>query len=103
MHFFGTTTDGGPAGGDFVLAYADGSTQTIDVRFIDWCQTQNNAGAPLRDRPAEPALTAPRARTTAPCRIYHVPATNPQPARRSCSVTLPSDDHAGQRRRSRPI
>ena len=31
IHFFGMTTDGGPAGGDFVLRYSDNTTQTIRV------------------------------------------------------------------------
>ena len=40
VHFFGTTTDGGPAGGVFVLRYPAGTTDTRTVRFRDWC----NAG-----------------------------------------------------------
>ena len=66
IHFFGTTTDGGPAGGDFVLHYADDSTQTIQVRFRDWCASPNDTrGAPRRDRAAEPALPDHRRRLRA--------------------------------------
>jgi hypothetical protein len=88
VHFFGTTTDGGPAGGDFVLRYADDSTQAITVRFNDWCQPQNS--------PAHHVAIGPlsqRYRTTggdsAQCAIFHVPA-NADPGKTLVSVTFPA-------------
>ncbi len=94
LHFFGTTSDGGPAGGDFILKYADGTTATIaQVRFPDWCG-QGNASAHFAIGP----LTQ-RYRTTgsdgARCGIYHFPADNPQPTKTLVSVTLPSTTTPG--------
>ncbi len=38
LHFFGTGTDNGntPTGGDFTLTFADGTTETMAIRFRDW-------------------------------------------------------------------
>ena len=75
VHFFGTTTDGGPAGGDFVLTYSDGSTETRTVQFRDWCNAgtatpeHHIAIGPLTHRWTETDQDG------APCGIYHVPAT----------------------------
>jgi beta-xylosidase len=89
LHFFGTTTDGGPAGGDFILNYKDGTQATIpEVRFPDWCGS-GNASAHFAIGPL-----SQRYRTTggdgARCGIYHFPATNPEPTKILKSVTLPS-------------
>ena len=45
LHLFGTATDNGgtPTGGDFLLTFADGTTQTATVRFRDWAQPGNTA------------------------------------------------------------
>lgn len=37
IHFFGTTTDGGPAGGAFTFVYDDGTRTPATVQFRDWC------------------------------------------------------------------
>jgi regulation of enolase protein 1 (concanavalin A-like superfamily) len=93
LHFFGTTSDGGPAGGDFVLRYGDNTTATVQIRFPDWCG-QANASAHFAIGP----LTQ-RYRTEggdgAPCGIYHFPIANPQPAKTLVSVTLPSTTTPG--------
>ncbi len=93
IHLFGMTTDGGPAGGDFVLRYSDNSTQSIRVDFRDWCNQQ--------DTPEHHVAIGPltqRYRTVgedgAPCSIYHVPKTA-QAAKTLVSVTLPSTTTPG--------
>ena len=83
IHFFGTTTDGGPAGGDFVLRYDSGAPQTIQVRFRDWCGPTDTAAhhwaiGPLTKRWRDDGQDG------APCGIYHVPA-DADPARKSSS------------------
>ena len=94
VHFFGTTTDGGPAGGDFVLHYTDGTTDTRTVRFRDWCNAgtatpdHHIAIGPLTHRWTESSQDG------APCGIYHVPATA-DPAKTLESVTLPSTTTPG--------
>jgi hypothetical protein len=94
VHFFGTTTDGGPAGGDFVLHYTDGTTDTRTVRFRDWCNAgtatpdHHIAIGPLTHRWTESSQDG------APCGIYHVPATA-DPAKTLESVTLPSTTAPG--------
>jgi PKD repeat protein len=88
IHFFGTTTDGGPAGGEFVLRYSDNTTQNIRVDFSDWCGPQDSAAHHVAIGPM-----TQRYRTTggdgAQCAIYHVPA-NAQAGKTLVSVTLPS-------------
>jgi hypothetical protein len=89
IHFFGTTTDGGPAGGDFVLRFTDGSTQSIQVRFRDWCAPQDTAAhhvavGPLSQRYRESGADG------AQCAIYHVPG-NVTAGKTLESVTLPPD------------
>ena len=46
LHFFGTGTDNGntPTGGDFTLTFADGTTETMTIRFRDWANSA--AGTP---------------------------------------------------------
>jgi PKD repeat protein len=88
VHFFGTTTDGGPAGGDFLLRYSDATTQTVKVEFRDWCGPQDSAAHHVAIGPM-----SQRYRTTggdgARCAIYHVPVSA-NPAKTLVSVTLPS-------------
>lgn len=46
IHYFGSTTDaagGQPSGGEFTLTFADGTTETVLVRFRDWVQTGGDA------------------------------------------------------------
>jgi hypothetical protein len=93
IHFFGMTSDGGPAGGDFVLRYSDDSTQTIQVRFIDWCQRQDSAAHHLAIGPM-----SQRYRTTggdgAQCSIFHVPA-DVQAGKTLVSITFPPSTTPG--------
>ncbi|HWK29672.1 MAG TPA: DUF1349 domain-containing protein [Solirubrobacter sp.] len=88
LHFFGTTTDGGPAGGDFTLGYSDGSTATVTVQFPDWCGSATSSAhfaiGPLSGR-NRASSTGDGAR----CGVYHFPADNPQPGKTLASVTLP--------------
>jgi hypothetical protein len=88
LHFFGTTTDGGPAGGTFTLTYDDNSTATVNVQWPDWCAS-GNANAHFAIGPL-----SQRYRVTgsdgARCGIYHYPVTNPHPDRKLVSVTLPA-------------
>jgi hypothetical protein len=94
VHFFGTTTDGGPAGGDFILHYSDGSTESRTVQFRDWC----NAGTAMPEHHiAIGPLTHRWTETSqdgAPCGIYHVPATA-DAGKTLESVTLPSTTTPG--------
>jgi PKD repeat protein len=94
IHFFGMTTDGGPAGGDFVLRYSDNSTQTIPVQFRDWCQQQDSAAHHVAIGPL-----SQRYRTEgsdgAPCSIFHVPK-DAQAGKTLVSVTLPSSTTPGE-------
>jgi hypothetical protein len=89
LHFFGTTSDGGPAGGNFTLRYSDDTTATVNVQWPDWCGNGNDTAhyaiGKLSGRY--------RANTTgdgAGCGIYHFPVNNPQPTKTLVSVTLPS-------------
>jgi hypothetical protein len=92
IHFFGTTTDGGPAGGDFVLRYSDDSTQTITVRFPDWCSGSNETAhwaiGPLSQRYRTEGSDGAR------CGIFHFPA-DAQPGKTLVSITLPSSTSPG--------
>jgi len=94
IHFFGTTTDGGPAGGDFVLTYDDGTTQSIQVRFRDWCASRDDTPA---HHIAIGRMTK-RYRTvgqdTAQCSIYHVPA-DVQAGKTLVSVRFPATTTPG--------
>jgi hypothetical protein len=92
VHFFGTTADGGPAGGDFTLRYSDGSTQTVNVLFPDWCQmgTAGYHGAigPLSHR------HTPTGQDGAPCGIFH--ESRPADATKTLTgVTLPPNTSGG--------
>jgi hypothetical protein len=94
MHLFGTTTDGGPAGGTFTLHYSDGSTQSIEVQFRDWCADPQDTPA---NHIAIGRLTKRYTRTGqdgARCSIYHVPA-NAQAGKTLVSVSLPSSTTPG--------
>ena len=81
IHFFGTTADGS-GGGDFLLTYADGSTQSVPVSFPDWCQSGHWAIGPLSKR------WTPTGQDGAPCGIFHVPAEIDE-AKTLVSVKLP--------------
>ncbi len=74
IHFFGMTSDGGPSGGNFTLWFSDGSTETINVLFKDWCAGPSDT---LDNHYAIGRLSQ-RYRTSggdgADCGIYHVPA-----------------------------
>ena len=87
IHFFGTTADGS-GGGDFVLTYGDGSTQTVPVAFPDWCQSGHWAIGPLSKR------WRPGGSDGAPCGIFHVPA-QADAAKTLVSVQLPAETDAG--------
>ena len=87
IHFFGTTADGS-GGGDFVLTYADGSTQTVAVTFPDWCQDGHRAIGPLSKR------WTPTGQDGAPCSIFHVPAEIDE-AKELVSVQLPPSTVGG--------
>jgi hypothetical protein len=93
IHFFGTTTDGGPAGGVFVLRYSDDTTQSIQVQFRDWCNPQDSAAHHVAIGPL-----SQRYRTTggdtAQCAIFHVPA-NAQAGKTLVSVTFPATTTPG--------
>ena len=87
LHFFGTTTDGGPAGGDFLLRFSDGTQQTVNIRFPDWC----NMGSAGVWHPAIGPLShrhTPTGQDGAPCGIFHVPADT-DGTKTLVSVTLP--------------
>src|SRR5918997_1038456 len=92
VHFFGTTADGGPAGGNFTLRYSDGTTQTVNVQFPDWCQL-NAAGfhgaiGPLSHR------HTPTGQDGARCGIFHV--SRPADATKTLTaVTLPPNTSGG--------
>ena len=60
LHLFGTATDNGstPTGGDFLLTFADGTTETATVRFRDWAAPADAAD----DHPA--IVTNPRYTTS---------------------------------------
>ena len=94
IHFFGTTTDGGPAGGDFTLKYSDGSTSTAHVEFRDWC----NAGDATPEHHIAIGPSTHRWTATgedgAPCSIYHVPGTADQ-SKTLVSVKLPPTTSPG--------
>ena len=73
IHFFGTTTDGGPAGGAFTLVYTDGTRTPVTVQFRDWCAPQDTAAhhsaiGPLGGRHTSSGQDSAR------CAIFHVPA-----------------------------
>ena len=87
IHFFGTTADGS-GGGDFVLTYADGSTQNVAVSFPDWCQSGHRAIGPLSKR------WTPTGQDGAPCSIFHVPAEIDE-AKELVSVKLPPSTTGG--------
>jgi hypothetical protein len=92
LHFFGTTTDGGPAGGEFVLRYSDNSTQTITVRFPDWCSNSNASAhwaiGPLSQRYRTQGSDGAR------CGIFHFPA-DAQAGKTLVSITLPASTSPG--------
>src|SRR5215210_1204228 len=81
IHFFGMTADGS-GGGDFVLTYADGTTQTVAVSFPDWCSSGHWAIGPLSKR------WRPGTQDGAPCGIFHVPADIDE-SKQLVSVKLP--------------
>ena len=89
LHFFGTTSDGGPAGGDFTLRYSDGTSATVNVQWPDWCGNGNDTAhyaiGKLNGR-----YRANSTGDTAGCGIYHFGVNNPQPTKNLVSVTLPS-------------
>ena len=92
IHFFGTTADGGPAGGDFTLRYSDGTTATVNVLFPDWCQMgaagYHGAIGPLSHR------HTPTGQDGAPCGIFH--ETRPaDPTKTLTGVTLPPNTSGG--------
>ncbi len=74
IHFFGTTTDGGPSGGDFVLGFSDGTTQSIQVRFRDWCAPEDTAEHHSAIGPLTKRYRPNGGEDGAACAIYHVPA-----------------------------
>jgi hypothetical protein len=87
IHFFGMTADGS-GGGDFLLTYTDGSTQTVTVSFPDWCQSGHWAIGPGDGR------WTPTGSDTAPCGIFHVPAEIDE-GKTLASVQLPPETDAG--------
>jgi beta-xylosidase len=77
LHFFGATTDaqnGQPAGGDFTLTFADGTTETVTVRFRDWAAS----GGTEADHPAittNPRYTTQGTQGNIDFHIFHKPMT----------------------------
>jgi hypothetical protein len=88
LHFFGTTADGGPAGGDFTLRYSDNTTAVVNIQFPDWCGNGNDS-AHFAIGKLSGRYRANTTGDTAGCGIYHFPINNPQPAKTLVSVTLP--------------
>ena len=92
LHFFGTATDAGqnPAGGDFTLTFADGSTEKVNVLFRDWVQGNGSAGD-------HPAVVADRVTTSGtlsgPFSIFHVtkPISAANRGKVLTSIKLPPD------------
>lgn len=98
VHFFGTTADGS-GGGDFTLTYSDGSTQTIDVFFPDWCQMGSTGRHHAAIGPLSGRYT-PTGGDGAPCGIFHMPADG-DPTKTLESITLPpATDGSGANTRS---
>lgn len=89
LHFFGTTSDGGPAGGNFTLRYSDNTTATVNIQFPDWCGN-NTADAHYAIGKLNGRYRANSTGDTAGCGIYHFPINNPQPTKTLVSVTLPN-------------
>ncbi|MGH2947889.1 MAG: OmpL47-type beta-barrel domain-containing protein, partial [Solirubrobacteraceae bacterium] len=98
VHFFGTTADGS-GGGDFTLSYSDGTSETVNVFFPDWCQM----GTTDEHHPAIGPLShrhTPTGQDGAPCGVFHMPADG-LPEKTLVSVTLPpSTDGSGGNTRS---
>jgi hypothetical protein len=90
LHFFGTTTDGGPAGGTFVLRYSDDTTANVPVQFPDWCNLGSFTDAHWAIGPLNGRYRKNTTGDGARCGIFHFPANNPQPGKTLVSVTLPS-------------
>jgi hypothetical protein len=86
VHFFGMTADGGPAGGDFILRYANGDTSTVRVQWPDWCTGDDVHWAigPLDGRHRRSGGDG------AQCGIFHVPAANPRTDQPLVAVQLPA-------------
>jgi hypothetical protein len=90
LHFFGTATDAGgtPAGGDFTLTFADGSTEKVNVLFRDWVNGNSSPG----DHPAIVAdRVTPSGATSGPFYIFHVtkPISEANRGKVLTSITLP--------------
>ena len=94
LHFFGTTTDGGPAGGDFTLSYDDSTTATVAIAWPDWCGS-GTANAHFAIGPLDGRYRVNSTGDTARCGIYHFPIANPQPAKKLVSVTFPGATSGG--------
>ncbi|WP_270038530.1 OmpL47-type beta-barrel domain-containing protein [Solirubrobacter ginsenosidimutans] len=99
LHFFGTTTDGGPAGGDFTLRYSDNTTATVNVQWPDWCGNAT-ASAHFAIGKLNGRYRANSTGDTAGCGIYHFPVDNPQPAKTLVSVTFPTGATTGTNTRA---
>ena len=77
LHFFGTTTDGGPAGGTFVLRYSDDTTANVTVQFPDWCSLGDDAAAHFAIGPLNGRYRTNTTGDGARCGIFHFPAQQP--------------------------
>ena len=99
LHFFGTGTDNGgtPTGGDFTLTFADGTTETVTVRFRDWA---NSAAGTPDDHVAittNPRYTRTGTQGNINFYIYHKPVAVSEANRSKVlrSVTLPPNSTPG--------
>ncbi len=93
IHFFGTTSDGN-GGGDFVLRFADGSTQVVPVAFDDWCGPSSTPAEHVAIGPLSQRYRQNGGSDGARCAIYHVPA-DVTAGKTLTSVTLPRSTTSG--------
>ena len=94
IHFFGTTTDGGPAGGAFTFVYDDGTRTPATVQFRDWCAPQDTAAHHSAIGP-QSGRNTPGGGDGARCAIFHVPIGLAAGKTLSAVVFPPSTTPAG--------
>lgn len=99
LHFFGTGTDNGntPTGGDFTLTFADGTTETMTIRFRDWA---NSAAGTADDHVAivtNPRYTRTGTQGNINFYIFHKQASVSEANRSKVlrSITLPPNSTPG--------
>jgi PKD repeat protein len=87
IHFFGTTADGS-GGGNFVLRFADGTQQVVNVAFDDWCNASQTPAEHIAIGPMTQRYRANGGQDGARCSIFHVPA-DMTPGKTLVSIQLP--------------